>query len=1444
MLGAVRNEWLSVNSKRIVLRHKDKEKAGEGSGGAEGSKPVRCSFELIGRVAEVVKVDASMSSLQSWIGRKDADVSQLALSDEDSPLVFVHVVEPALSLSVFLWMKLSLLRVPAPRAHLATTHYPAIPQPAMSLTSTRATFAAQSPDLDALIALTTTAQQQCVGDGAKKVLQAYVEQHGSGALQLRLRDQLSLLAAQPASALSSILNNAQPSSSHVLQGIERLRRTVDDGHERVEHLVALILAAMDKETEMAREAKALPVIATSGSPLPLSRTPSHPPVPPTPRGSSAAGVASVFEGYCAELQKLLSDLTPALTSLWQSLRSFSLTSLSPSSSLSVQCEHSDVSLQLVSFLPASEAELKADKALLSPTWCIHFHADEQRTVLLKEVVITSDPSTRLFPPFLVTNPVYISTPLIKGKTARLRSKDAAEGAVTASITPFTSHSLETLYLVVELLVALRRAYSPAPITALSLMHVRRVESLLRSAYVTLTDFLIRLHRALPLPSNLKSRGYECVGRLLACLTFSHVQMVALLRRERERERAEAEGRERERERERDKERERSANARSRDARKLTVLGMEERKEASEDDSKHHRDDAHHTHPPPHPHHQPSLGRSSSSTAASLSPSSASFSSPSSSSSSASASSSPWPPSALPSSWQSEQVDLSWVGRIVLHEAKMRHVKEKPFAPLHSVYLQRLVELLLAGLRYEKLVVNSRYWEVKAAAVLKPKPRPQDKDADGAGKLLEVLRQPITNDFVVVLSLERLLLLATDPRAHPPLSREGATEPKDCDCTWCRLLEDARDQTAMAMPLVDLSPHSLIHTTIHDMDHLPDSIITGVANTSAAAVVSGDGANVPNAPPLSFVAAATSAFAGSLSTFSSIFGSNSPSSSASLSSLSGSPSSAPASLPSASNPQRSRSEEKTPTGLDDERAALQRSPAARPMAFSPSGALSLSSAASVSASSRSWRDRLHLAERLLPNSSIRSRIFNLLLNSTAHMNHARPEIAFRRGHDHSGDDGHAAASSLTAASGGPSSVASTSKASGVDDDAALQRQSMFQQLCDAFIKANFHRQASALRAEVSTVTWKTILAGALDQGAAGLPGPFRQALYEICQFLQHTATNPLLAAQSLLIPCPNSRSQTGDDRNKLLVNPGLLSEAALVHFRIFGQLLGIAIRSKCCLDLDLAECFWKAILRQPLCESDLAQFDFTAHRSLQFSDPLSDVAFNEAEFDEYLGDLTYTTVASDNRTVLALLPHGESLRVPFAERYRYRRLAIAARLHESALQLSVIREGLHSIIPEQALELLSWHELELRVCGRPVVDLETLKKHTVYSPSTYSLASPVVAQFWHVLNGFSPEEVAAFLQFAWARSRLPSEMGSYRMQLNILDKAHPQALPTAETSAHSDRRTPQPLSRPPPTLLTALDLCDVLLSLRCFFNVNLPKYHSIDVMRAKIKMALLCGTITS
>lgn len=112
------------------------------------------------------------------------------------------------------------------------------------------------------------------------------------------------------------------------------------------------------------------------------------------------------------------------------------------------------------------------------------------------------------------------------------------------------------------------------------------------------------------------------------------------------------------------------------------------------------------------------------------------------------------------------------------------------------------------------------------------------------------------------------------------------------------------------------------------------------------------------------------------------------------------------------------------------------------------------------------------------------------------------------------------------------------------------------------------------------------------------------------------------------------------------------------------------------------------------------------------------------------------------------------------------MSVESRLRENELQVNAIREGLFSVIPPSLVGLFSWHDLEQFVCGRPTIDLTILKRHTTYSPP-FTEADEIIGRFWRVLEGFTEEERLSFVRFAWARSRLPAEDGSYRMRINIV-----------------------------------------------------------------------------
>ena len=183
-------------------------------------------------------------------------------------------------------------------------------------------------------------------------------------------------------------------------------------------------------------------------------------------------------------------------------------------------------------------------------------------------------------------------------------------------------------------------------------------------------------------------------------------------------------------------------------------------------------------------------------------------------------------------------------------------------------------------------------------------------------------------------------------------------------------------------------------------------------------------------------------------------------------------------------------------------------------------------------------------------------------------------------------------------------------------------------------------------------------------------------------------------------------------------------------------------------------------------------------------------------------------------------------MPYEDRHLYARLVKRCRYEESQLQISAIRQGLEAVLHDNSspvlnsLWLLTPEELELRACGEPGVDLDVLKLHTVYKPDEYNEQSVLIQHFWKVLEGFSKEERSSFLQFAWARSRLPGNISdgnkaetdrSFRLLIIIQENKGDEYLPSSET---------------------------------CFFNVKLPKYSSFEVMRSKILTAICCRHITS
>jgi hypothetical protein len=135
------------------------------------------------------------------------------------------------------------------------------------------------------------------------------------------------------------------------------------------------------------------------------------------------------------------------------------------------------------------------------------------------------------------------------------------------------------------------------------------------------------------------------------------------------------------------------------------------------------------------------------------------------------------------------------------------------------------------------------------------------------------------------------------------------------------------------------------------------------------------------------------------------------------------------------------------------------------------------------------------------------------------------------------------------------------------------------------------------------------------------------------------------------------------------------------------------------------------------------------------------------------------------------------------------------------------EGLSNVLPVEILAILSGEELRDMMCGNPDVDVDLLRRVVEYEG--YEESDPVIQYFWDTLREFTNDERKSFLQFVWARNRLPMKESDFDAPFKIQRENSKngngdQALPSAST---------------------------------CFFSLALPEYSSQKQLKDKLLFAI-------
>ena len=307
-----------------------------------------------------------------------------------------------------------------------------------------------------------------------------------------------------------------------------------------------------------------------------------------------------------------------------------------------------------------------------------------------------------------------------------------------------------------------------------------------------------------------------------------------------------------------------------------------------------------------------------------------------------------------------------------------------------------------------------------------------------------------------------------------------------------------------------------------------------------------------------------------------------------------------------------------------------------------------------------------------------------------------------------------------------------------------------------------------------------------EGEAGedAGGPFRSSLMFMCDDLM-SGRSPLLLRT------------LADNGNFTLHDGSCLQQAP--YFEFVGKMLGVGLRYDTHCPLNMCSLFWKYMTG---CLSDIGLDDIEQLDSAFASFLTTVKGMSETEQEGLCDSLTWT-VRTSSGAVVPLWSEAGSSEVSVKDIPNYLARAFAVRVNESASAAACVFRGLASVVPASTFQLFTWQELRDEVAGKEKLDIELLKRNTIFEFGDAQFQGT----FWRVLSEMSREHQQQLLRFWSGRDRLPlgdEGMEKFRIvemrRRGDMDKCLPEAA-------------------------------------TCSFTLTLPRYSSIGIMLNRLLVAI-------
>lgn len=184
---------------------------------------------------------------------------------------------------------------------------------------------------------------------------------------------------------------------------------------------------------------------------------------------------------------------------------------------------------------------------------------------------------------------------------------------------------------------------------------------------------------------------------------------------------------------------------------------------------------------------------------------------------------------------------------------------------------------------------------------------------------------------------------------------------------------------------------------------------------------------------------------------------------------------------------------------------------------------------------------------------------------------------------------------------------------------------------------------------------------------------------------------------------------GESRDKWTLNPAATSPSHFKMLEFLGTLIGMSVRSGILMSLQLPTFFWKQLTEEDLTTEDLKEID---SMTVNIMNDLQNVDSSQETINALYDELNFTTILSNGEEVE--LVHGGKHKQVNKDNFKdFIVKTLNARFNECKKQIKAIKKGIDITFDSKYLRLLSWRDLEYKVVGKDIIDIERLKEITAY-----------------------------------------------------------------------------------------------------------------------------------